>query len=300
MIRLYSGIKWLNINFNALVNKREFTSSTTNVKKDEDDELKRIDNLKKLFEPYHKPLFYDEYALENSQVKALKRASVLVPISYDQTINEYEFTLTKRTDVMRTHKGQICFVGGMKDENDHNDEITAYREAKEEVGLDKEKNLIFLAQLIPTCTTAGVLITPIITYFKNKSSFMPKINKDEVDYMFNLPTKSFLDKNGHRAKIVGIDHKFYLHYFDRNIIDYVSGQTKSVSIWGVTAFMSICISALINSKLPNFDVDPVEKFTFTNLNQFLEHYLKVKSKSLIHAYATKPKTTSKIMDKTIY
>ena len=240
--------------------------------------INKLDYLKSIFKPLNQTNFYQQYLLENPQIKHLKRASVLVLLSYNPLVDDYEFTLTKRTDNLRTHKGQICFAGGMKDDADENEIKTAYREAKEEIGVD-EKSLTFLAQLVPVCTSAGVLLTPIVVYF-DKKDFKAEINKHEVDFMFEMQTKRFLDAKNHTSKSLG---RFYVHYFDDKL------NHRQISTWGVTAFLCICISSAVNKKQPNFDIDPSAKLNENNLNEFLEHYLKVKSKSLISVFATKSK-----------
>jgi 8-oxo-dGTP pyrophosphatase MutT (NUDIX family) len=146
-----------------------------------------LDFLKQLLKPFNRQNFYQEYLLENQQIKHLKRASVLVPICFNSSTNEYEYILTKRMDTLRTHKGQVCFPGGMKDDKDKNEIRTAYREANEEIGIE-DKSLTFLAQLVPVCTSAGVLLTPVVA-FLDKKDFKPKINKTEVDFMFELSTR---------------------------------------------------------------------------------------------------------------
>jgi coenzyme A diphosphatase NUDT7 len=264
---------------------KNFKSTTTPVDIDNIINHKdHVENLKKLFTKFNQPNFYESYSLENKSIKSLKRASVLVPISYNPSSKGYDFTLTKRNDHLRTHKGQICFVGGMKDDVDENEIVTAYREAKEEIGID-EVSLTFIAQLVPVCTTAGVLLTPVIAYL-DKNTFQAKINKNEVDFMFEMSTKRFLDKTNHNSKSVGLTEKFFIHYFNDYLNDIL------INTWGVTAFLCICISTVINRRAPDFEIDPSSlKLNENNLSEFLENYLKFKSKSLITAYATKSKVT---------
>ena len=269
---LKTTIRLLEHNNSTIIKPSSSSSSNNN----------KIDYLKQLFKPLNRPNFYQEYLLENRQIKSLKRASVLVPISHNSSTNEYEYTLTKRMDHLRTHKGQICFAGGMKDDVDENEIRTAYREAYEEIGIDESK-LTFLAQLVPVCTSAGVLLTPIVVYF-DQNDFKPKINKDEVDFMFNLETKRFLEARGHTSRSLG---GFYVHYFDDKI--NVNSSMKSINTWGVTAFLCVCLSSAIHKQLPEFSIDPSAKLEGDKLNEFLEHYLKVKSKSLISVFAAKTK-----------
>ena len=254
------------------INHYYYSSKSTN----------ELDFLKQILKPFNRQSFYQEYLLENQQIKHLKRASVLVPISFNSSTNEYEYTLTKRMDHLRTHKGQVCFPGGMKDDLDENEIKTAYREANEEIGIN-EKSLEFLAQLVPVCTSAGVLLTPIVAFF-DKKDYKQKINQSEVDFMFDLPTRRFLEARGHKSKRVA---DFYVHYFDDQIS--CSSLSKSINTWGVTAFVCVCISSILHNRAPEFRIDPSAELKENNLNEFLEHYLKVKSKSMIKIFATKSK-----------
>ena len=61
-------------------------------------------------------------------------AAVLVPLF--RKAKDYHLLFTKRTDQVKYHKGEISFPGGMVDESDSNLEMTALREAFEEIGLE--------------------------------------------------------------------------------------------------------------------------------------------------------------------
>lgn len=48
------------------------------------------------------------------------------------------FVLTRRTEWVATHKGHICFPGGVREAGDHSLVETALRECREEIGLQPE------------------------------------------------------------------------------------------------------------------------------------------------------------------
>ncbi len=62
-------------------------------------------------------------------------AAVLVPIWWNPEAQRDEILLTKRSDLVQTHKGQVSFPGGMWETGDADLRATALREAEEEVGL---------------------------------------------------------------------------------------------------------------------------------------------------------------------
>ena len=65
------------------------------------------------------------------------RAGVLVPLI--PSTNGVEILLTRRTDTVLTHKGQISFPGGQQESGDADIVETALREAYEEVGLEPSR-----------------------------------------------------------------------------------------------------------------------------------------------------------------
>ena len=60
-------------------------------------------------------------------------AGILVPVT--QCNRQPELILTRRTQEMSTHAGQVAFPGGKKDIEDETLLATALREAEEEIGL---------------------------------------------------------------------------------------------------------------------------------------------------------------------
>ena len=63
----------------------------------------------------------------------LREAAVLMPIF--KVESEYHMLLTRRTEDVQTHKGQISFPGGMREKKETLLE-TALRETFEEIGID--------------------------------------------------------------------------------------------------------------------------------------------------------------------
>ena len=256
-----------------------------------DNDLK-IDYLKRTFVFYDKPNHYEYLVSKNPNIAKLRRSSVLVPISLKHERNTKKnyiqvpsFTLTKRTETMRTFSGEVCFVGGRADEKDKDEIATALREAKEEINLGSER-LIVLAKLCPVVTSKGDLVTPVVAYFDD-DDFKPVINEHEVELVFSLPTERFLFSERYtRKSIKNTTDEYYLHFFK----DVVNG--KPIETWGLTALLCIVISSMLHSRPPSFEVDPTHPLSNENTIDYLDDYLLNKSKRLID-YHAKRQTKSK-------
>lgn len=249
-------------------NKRAVTSGQANLV---------ADQLKSAVSKFSKPNYYNYMESQYPVISKLGRASVLVAISSQS--NSTYFTFSKRTEQMKSFAGHNCFVGGKRDDSDESDVYTAYREAKEEIGIDSSQ-LTLLAELCPILTYTGILITPVLAYY-DKSKFEPKLNKDEVELIFDLPTDRFLSSKELTMHTLKSGHSEYSMHNFKNQIAGVNHQ-----IDGITAFISIYVAALIHNKKPEFklvpgmDLDP-------NYTKFLENFLIVYSKGLIDTLAKK-------------
>ncbi|MFH0814183.1 MAG: CoA pyrophosphatase [Pseudomonadota bacterium] len=128
---------------------------------------------------------------------------------------------TKRTEKVADHKGQISFPGGVRDKNDESLEITALREASEEIGIDGDK--VEVIGLLDDCTTVSTnyVITPVVGVFSSLPTLT--VNQEEVSEIIEVPLSllhdSFKGKNGANKYIPGYPE---FHY----------GQHI---IWGATA-----------------------------------------------------------------
>src|SRR5882672_12225772 len=66
-------------------------------------------------------------------LRTLRPASVLVPVMRRK--KGLNVLLTRRSDTMRSHRGQISFPGGRREAHDGTAAAAALREAHEEVGI---------------------------------------------------------------------------------------------------------------------------------------------------------------------
>jgi 8-oxo-dGTP pyrophosphatase MutT (NUDIX family) len=151
----------------------------------------------------------------------LIRASVLVPI---HTIDdEICLLLTKRTETVEHHKGQISFPGGMCDATDQDCRFTALREAEEEVGI-QHADVEVLGIMDDMLTTTGFVVAPVIGCIPYPYPF--RINADEVAELIHVPVSFFLNPRNERKEVWEYNGK------QRTVLIY---PFKDHVIWGATA-----------------------------------------------------------------
>jgi hypothetical protein len=81
-----------------------------------------IEKLVNIFKQYDFPDYYDYMVKQNPVVKNLKRASLLVPITFEEKIDSNDdnlrqdtfFTFSKRTQNMRHYSDQVKFIQKFK------------------------------------------------------------------------------------------------------------------------------------------------------------------------------------------
>ena len=118
-------------------------------------------------------------------------SAVLVPIFYKQ--GEYYILLTKRTETVKDHKGQISFPGGAYEEQDGKLVNTALRECAEEIGLAAEA-VELLGELDDAFTiSSGFVITPFVAAIP--WPYPLKADPIETKEILEIPISALLDKD---------------------------------------------------------------------------------------------------------
>ena len=98
--------------------------------------------------------------------------------------------LTKRTETVRHHKGEVSFPGGMFEPGDEDLKYTALRESHEEVGIDPGCVEI-IGGLDDSWTYTGFVITPYVGIIHAPYEFAT--NPREVAYIIFLPYSHLRD-----------------------------------------------------------------------------------------------------------
>lgn len=116
-------------------------------------------------------------------------ASVLVPIGFRSETMQHEILMTKRSETVETHKGQVSFPGGLFETQDEHYIRTALRETFEEVGISEDKVQI-LGGLSPVKTLRDVVIFPWVAQVEFPEKLV--LNPEEVERTLFLPIQKLL------------------------------------------------------------------------------------------------------------
>jgi 8-oxo-dGTP pyrophosphatase MutT (NUDIX family) len=156
---------------------------------------------------------------------ALRPAAVLVPLI--DHAGGMTVLLTRRTDHLSKHAGQIAFPGGRIEQADADATAAALRETEEEIGLPRE-HVSVIGRLDTYITGTGFEITPMVGIVS--PPFPLAIDPVEVAEVFEVPLAFILDPANHRRTERVLEERrrafFVLPYEGRNI-------------WGATAGMLV-------------------------------------------------------------
>jgi len=153
----------------------------------------------------------------------LRRAAVLM--LFFQDAEKLCVLLTRRTEDVEHHKGQISFPGGSRDDGDESLVATALRETEEEIGLPHDAVEV-LGILDEYETPSGFAITPVVGTVPFLPSLKP--NSDEVAEILHVPVTLFVNGQNERVDqrlVRGVARDVYFYQFG------------SHEIWGATAAM---------------------------------------------------------------
>ena len=194
----------------------------------------RINNVLPGEESHQKMrVIYDQsIELPFSKINSTQAAVLILLYLAD---NEIYFFLTKRTDELKHHKGQISLPGGTQEGNEKLID-TALRETQEEIGINKT-SISIIGTITPLFVpVTGFMIYPFIGYSLNKLN--PKPDPVEVATIFSVNISDLLNKENQtteKRNIRGYDVQ--VPYFKLN--DY--------QVWGATSMILSEFRDLIKS-----------------------------------------------------
>ncbi len=149
-----------------------------------------------------------------------RQAAVLIPIVCRE---QPTILLTRRSDRLRKHAGQVAFPGGATDATDSSAIFTALREAYEEVAIPPASVRV-LGQLNPVDSSTGFRVTPVVGLIPVDTPLHP--NEDEVAELFEIPLQEALNFSRYHPLDIqrkGISRRVYFSWYEEQFV------------WGMTA-----------------------------------------------------------------
>ena len=188
----------------------------------------------------HPPLWTPEHSAEPRLSslpgnRPLAEAAVLLGLV--QRPHGWTVLLTERASTLNTHSGQIALPGGRKDAGDMDAAATAFREAEEEIGLQRMDNQVHVTVLgtLPLYTTgSGFAITPVVALIEPQGNALLRLKADpaEVAAIFEVPLAFLMNPAHHRHHTADWDgHQ--RHWLSMPYQDESAGEERY--IWGATA-----------------------------------------------------------------
>lgn len=151
----------------------------------------------------------------------LKQSAVL--LAFIERNNELCLLLTKRSQHLRHHPGQISFPGGKHDIEDDSLKTTAIRETQEELGINVDDIDLF-GELPFHDTITGFRIKPYLGFVDHRVDIVA--NDGEVSEVIEVPITSFLKNPSH----------FVLPIVRPNLtVNVYFKPSHGHAIWGATA-----------------------------------------------------------------
>jgi len=179
----------------------------------------------------------DPKVIRDGQQPGYRHAGVLLPLLVEEGL--CKVLLTKRTDRVEHHKGQISFPGGAVDKEDATIEETVLRETYEEIGLSRE-HIEILGRLDDVLTMASnYVVHPFVGRIIHMDDLV--INRAEVERVVKAPLSLF-----HRANC---EKNRYSVEYEGVIYETPAYEYGEHTIWGATARMMENFMEIIGDKL---------------------------------------------------
>ncbi len=128
--------------------------------------------------------------VEHLRVPGRMLSAVLLPLFIKE--NRHYLLFTRRTQLVRHHKGEISFPGGGFHEHDVTLLNTALRESWEEIGL-KVEDVEILGELDDLLTRhSNYIISPFVGFIPPDYAFVP--SQFEISEIITIPVSALLEK----------------------------------------------------------------------------------------------------------
>lgn len=196
-------------------------------------DLPGLEAHRKLLPPGRRLKLFEEELL------SVKLSSVLLLLFPEG--EQLYICLMKRPSTMRHHPGQISFPGGKFEKEDVSAEMTALREAREEVGIDPFSIEILGKMSDLYLEVSRFSIQPFLAWADKRPNF--KVNLEEVEELILLPISDLVSEETiSETELQTLTGSLRVNYY----------PFKNEIIWGATAMiLSELIEILKRSDMVN-------------------------------------------------
>jgi len=152
---------------------------------------------------------------------ALKEAAVMMLLMNKD--GAPHVLLTKRTETVATHKGQVALPGGGVDEDDDDSLDAAFRETEEEIGIASNK-IEYLGRFDDYISIAGFRVACHVGAVEYP--YPCALSRDEIESCFEAPLAIFVNAAYDKCELVkwqGNEYRVYFYHY------------QGYEIWGMTA-----------------------------------------------------------------
>jgi 8-oxo-dGTP pyrophosphatase MutT (NUDIX family) len=153
------------------------------------------------------------------------RAQAAVLVGLVPRRDGVQVLLTRRTDGLRQHGGQVSFPGGRIEPDDEDAVAAALRETEEEIGVPAAL-IAPLGFLDPLVTITGFRVLPLVAVID--ADYVARPDPNEVAQVFEVPLDFLLDPANLTTRT--LDYKGRA----RHVLEY---RYPTQRIWGATASM---------------------------------------------------------------
>ena len=179
----------------------------------------------------------------------IRPAAVLIPLFHatsDENNNHiWHILLTRRTEAVAEHQGQVAFPGGRAEPADTSPESTALREAYEEIGLDPTQVRI-LGRMNRLRTITNYCVTPVIGVIP--WPYPIRLEEIEVSRVFSIPLDWLADPEHHEIRNRTIPQP-YSQILRRETYPVIYFHTyQDELLWGVSAEITLNFINIITDK----------------------------------------------------
>ena len=186
-------------------------------------QIRLINNLPGKDEQWRMRVTSDKsYNFDNTEEDAIQSAVLILLYEENGVIC---FTLTKRTQTVEHHRGQISLPGGAR-EADEKLSSTAIRETQEEIGIYAD-DVDIIGALSPLFVpVTGFIINPFVGIIN--ANFEPQPAPEEVETVISVHVNELLNDDNE------LQEKRNLRGYDMNIPNFLLSGHK---VWGATAMI---------------------------------------------------------------